>query len=171
MKRNYYNLYKDGNLIKENVTSAEIAKIVGMKSSQISSYVWHDRPFGDGYRAVVVEKIQIKPKEGQTKDDELLNVWDDEKQEFIYKNIKRKDVCKMFNLTSYKLSQYIAQNMYIQDRYLVSRVGETLTRWPQDLIDKWNEAVKAAELLRTGKGKMVRKYVNGKLKKYVEVIK
>jgi hypothetical protein len=167
MKRNYYNIYKDGELIHKGITSGEVTKITGISNV----YLYATRGYTkNGLTMEISHQVETKTKEGETKQNELLKIWDDKTKSFLHEEIKRKDVEKMFDLPSYKLSQYISQNYYIQGRYLVSRAGEKPKMWTQEQIDAWNEIREAAELLRTGKGKIVRKKVNGKWIGWVEVI-
>ena len=49
------------------------------------------------------------------------------------------------------------------------RAGGAKKKWEQKYIDAWNDIYDAAELIRTGKGKIVQKKVKGKWKKYTEV--
>ena len=49
------------------------------------------------------------------------------------------------------------------------RTGDVEKKLEQKYIDAWNNIYDAAELIRTGKGKIVRKKVKGKYIKYVEV--
>jgi hypothetical protein len=169
MKRNYYNIYKDGELVHKGITSGEVTRITGInnvyKYSQTGT-------ISKGYKIELSHQIESKTREGETKQNELLDVWDDKTKSYVYKRIKRKDLLKKFNITSYRLSQYISRNYYLKDRYLVTRAineKQQPTKWTQEQINTWNDIREAAELLRTGKGKIVQKKVKGKWKRYTEV--
>lgn len=170
MKRNYYNIItEDGELIHESLTSGEVSKLTGI--TNVFQYATKGVK-RNGQLIVLSHQVEIEAEEGETTQDEILNVWDDHTKTYAYKNIKRKDLLKILNMTSYRLSQNISRNHYIQDRYLVTRPTRELlhpSKWTQEQIDAWNEIRDAAELLRTDKGKIVRKKVKGKWVKYVEV--
>ena len=167
MKRNYYNIYKDGELIHKGITSGEVTKITGISNV----YLYATRGYTkNGLTMEISHQVETKVKEGETKMDELLDVWDDETKSYAYEGIKRGELLKILEISSYKLSQYMSKNYYVNDRYLVSRANKQINRWTQEQIDAWNEIREAAELLRTGKGKIVRKKVNGKWIGWVEVI-
>ena len=169
MRCNYYNLYQHNKLIKSDIPSREVESITGLEVLNLVNLAKYNSTFGDGYTVEINRKVVTKAKEGQTKDDEFLKIWDDKTKTFTHENIARKEVCKMFKIDSYRLAQYMKKMYYINDRYLVSRADKKEMIWPQDLIDRWNEVRQAAELLRTGKGKIVRKKVKGKYIKYTEV--
>ena len=166
MKRNYYNIYKDGELVYKGITSGEVTRITGINN--VYSYAIKGS-IRDGQTIELSHQVETKTKEGETKQNELLKIWDDKTKSFLHEKIKRKDVEKMFDLPSYRLSQYISKSYYIQDRYLVSRADTKEKKWTQKQIDAWNEIRDAAELIRTGKGKIVQKKVKGKWKRYTEV--
>ncbi len=166
MKRNYYNIYKDGELIHKGITSGEVTKLTGINN--VYSYAVKGS-VRDGQTIKLSHQVETKTKEGETKTDELLDVWDDETKSYVYEGIKRGELLKILEISSYKLSQYMSKNYYVNDRYLVSRANKQINRWTQKQIDAWNDIRDAAELLRTGKGKIVQKKVKGKWIKYVEV--
>lgn len=167
MKRNYYNIYKDGKLIHKGITSGEVTKLTGINN--VYSYAIKGS-VRDGQTIEISHQVETKTREGETKKNELLDVWDDKTKSYAYEGIKRGELLKILEISSYKLSQYMSKNYYVNDRYLVSRANKQINKWTQEQIDAWNEIREAAELLRTGKGKIVRKKVNGKWIGYVEVI-
>lgn len=172
MKRNYYNIIKDGEIVHKGITSSEVTKITGI--TNVFQYATKGS-VRDGQTIELSHQVDEEVNEGDTVQNQLLDVWDDKKKAYIHKEIKRSDLLKKLNMTSYRLSQNMSRGHFIQDRYLVTRSvsKEKLTpsKWTQEQIDAWNEIRKAAELLKTGKGKIVRKKVNGKWTGYVEEIK
>ena len=116
MRRNYYNLYQHGNLIKKDIPSREVESITGLEVLNLVNLAKHNSTFGDGYTVEINRKVVTEPKK------------------------KPKP-----------------------------RTGDVEKKWEQKYIDAWNEIRDAAELIRTGKGKIVRKKVNGKWIGYVEV--
>ena len=116
MRRNYYNLYQHGNLIKKDIPSREVEKIAGIEVLNLVNLAKHSSTFGDGYTVEINRKVVTEPK----------------------KKPKPK-------------------------------TGEVQKKWEQKYIDAWNEITYCAELIRTGKGKIVQKKVKGKWKRYTEV--
>lgn len=168
MKRNYYNIYKDGELIHKGITSGEVTKLTGINN--VYSYAIKGS-VRDGQTIELSHQVEIKTREGETKKNELLDVWDDEIKDYAYEGIKRGELLKILGVSSYRLSQNMSKNYYINGRYLVSRANKQKNKWSQEQIDTWNEIREAAKLLRTGRGRIVRKKVNGKWVGYVEEIK
>lgn len=116
MRRNYYNLYQHGKLIKKDILSRELEKIVGIEGLNLVNLAKRNSTFGDGYKVEINRKVVTEPKK------------------------KPKP-----------------------------RTGDVEKKWEQKYIDAWNDIYDAAELLKTGKGKIVQKKVNGKWVKYTEV--
>jgi hypothetical protein len=117
MKRNYYNLYQHGKLIKKDIPSREVESITGLEVLNLVSLAKYKSTFGDGYTVEINRKVVTEPK----------------------KKPKPK-------------------------------TGDVQKEWEQKYIDAWNDIYDAAELIRTGKGKIVQKKVKGKWVKYVEAI-
>jgi hypothetical protein len=116
MRRNYYNLYQHGKLIKKDILSRELEKIVGIEGLNLVNLAKRNSTFGDDYTVEINRKVVTEPK----------------------KKPKPK-------------------------------TGEVQKKWEQKYIDAWNDIYDAAELIRTGKGKIVKEKVNGKWKRYTEV--
>ena len=116
MRRNYYNLYQHGKLIKKDIPSREVESITGLEVLNLVNLAKHKSTFGDGYTVEINRKVVTEPK----------------------KKPKPK-------------------------------TGEVQKKWEQKYIDAWNDIYDAAELIRTGKGKIVQKKVKGKWKRYTEV--
>lgn len=117
MRRNYYNLYQHGKLIKKDIPSREVESITGLEVLNLVSLAKYKSTFGDGYTVEINRKVVTEPK----------------------KKPKPK-------------------------------TGDVEKKWEQKYIDAWNDIYDAAELIRKGKGKIVKEKVNGKWVKYVEAI-
>jgi ABC-type uncharacterized transport system ATPase component len=106
-----------------------------------------------------------------------LDVFDTKEECYIMQNATREEIAERFNLTKVNVSYNLKKGYRIGKRYKLLRQGDNLNEYkteqnyPIDLTTKWNDICKAAELIRTGKGKIVTKMVNGKPVKYTEVIK
>ena len=116
MRRNYYNLYQHGKLIKKDIPSREVESITGLELLNLVSLAKYNSTFGDGYTVEINRKVVTEPK-------------------------KKPE----------------------------PKTGDVQKEWEQKYVDAWNDIYNAAELIRTGKGKIVQKKVNGKWVKYVEV--
>lgn len=116
MRRNYYNLYQHGKLIKSDIPSREVESTTGLEVLNLVNLAKYNSIFGDDYTVEINRKVVTEPKK------------------------KPKP-----------------------------RTGEIEKKWEQKYIDAWNDIYDAAELIRTGKGKIVRKKVKGKWKRYTEV--
>lgn len=66
-----------------------------------------------------------------------------------------------------RLPKYV-EGAYHHGRYYVEKIGESKACIPGDLLKQWEEVNIAAELLRTGQGKIVSRIENGKRIKFVE---
>jgi len=96
----------------------------------------------------------------------------------IGKGLSAGQVCKLIGMpNSQMVSNYANAGTRYKYRYVIHKDGEDMQNRPArqkltlDFIKDWDNMCRAAELLRTGKGHIVTKRVNGKLIKCVEVIK
>ena len=67
-----------------------------------------------------------------------------------------------------RLPKYVDKS-YQHGRYLVEKTGENKNYIPEKFWKEWEDMNIAAELLRTGQGKIVSKIENGKRIKFVEL--
>ena len=86
MRRNYYNLYQHGKLIKKDIPSREVESITGLELLNLVSLAKYNSTFGDGYtveinRKVVTEpKKKPKPKTGDVQkewEQKYIDAWND----------------------------------------------------------------------------------------------
>ncbi|MDF2524773.1 MAG: hypothetical protein K0R31_2414 [Clostridiales bacterium] len=106
---------------------------------------------------------------------DLLDVYDTEDKKYVMKNASRIEIAEKFGITGKKVSYNLCHGYKLHGRYLFAEseeksFEENFKNTPSKLEAKWNDVVKAAALLRTGKGKMVTERINGKLVKYVKEV-
>jgi hypothetical protein len=93
----------------------------------------------------------------------------------IATKINSRQVSKLTGLDSRAVTNYSYNGYAYKGRYKVVKDGETGYKGNQkldmDMVKKWNNMMRAAELIRTGKGHIVTKRKNGKIFRYVEEIK
>lgn len=83
MRRNYYNLYQHGNLIKKDIPSREVEKIAGIEVLNLVNLAKYNSTFGDGYTVEINRKVVTEPKKKpkpRTGDVEKKNFTDKEKE-------------------------------------------------------------------------------------------
>lgn len=87
-------------------------------------------------------------------------------------------VCELIGMPNYQMvSNYANIGTRYKYRYAIQKDGEGIKKETASkkitlkLIKEWDDMCRAAKLLRTGKGHIVTKRVNGKLIKCVEAIK
>lgn len=87
-------------------------------------------------------------------------------------------VCELIGMPNYQMvSNYANIGTRYKYRYAIQKDGEDVKRETVskkitlELIKEWDDMRRAAKLLKTGKGRITTKKVNGKLIKYTEVIK
>jgi len=99
-----------------------------------------------------------------------FTVFDNGKQ--IAKGLTVREVHELLNIPKRSVYSYAAYGHVFRKRYTMEKDGETMLESTinADLKKQWNDMRKAAELLKTGKGKIVKEKVNGKWVKYVEAI-
>jgi hypothetical protein len=93
----------------------------------------------------------------------------------IATGITRQQVMDLLNITTKAVDYYTRKDSLYLKRYRIIQEDAPPKVHPRnitaDLKRDWDNMCRAAELLRTGKGHIVTKRVNGKLIKCVEVIK
>ena len=93
----------------------------------------------------------------------------------IATGITRQQVMDLLNITTKAVDYYTRKDSLYLKRYRIIQEDAPPKAQPRnitsDLKKDWDDMCKAAELLRTGKGRIVTKRADGKLVKYVEEIK
>ncbi|MDF2537446.1 MAG: hypothetical protein K0S76_467 [Herbinix sp.] len=77
MRRNYYNVYKDGKLIKANVNCYEVSDITGISKEKISKIASREA-IVNGFRITLGGKNELRVRRVQTPDNKTLVVVDSE---------------------------------------------------------------------------------------------
>ena len=62
MRRNYYNLYQHGELIKSDIPSREVESITGLEALNLVNLAKYNSTFGDGYTVEINRKVATEPK-------------------------------------------------------------------------------------------------------------
>ena len=62
MRRNYYNLYQHGKLIKKDIPSREVESITGLEVLNLVNLAKYNSTFGDGYTVEINRKVVTEPK-------------------------------------------------------------------------------------------------------------
>lgn len=98
-----------------------------------------------------------------------------DKGKTIATGITRQQVMDLLNITTKAVDYYTRKDSLYLKRYRIIQEDAPPKARPRsitsDLKKEWDDMCKAAELLRTGKGRIVTKRADGKLVKYVEEIK
>ena len=104
----------------------------------------------------------------------IYTVYDNGK--LIAKDVLAGEVARLTGVNTSCLHRYKSGKTLYQGRYKIIGVddgkpkGETGQKVSDEFIEDWNgNMMEAAQLIRTGKGKIVRKKVKGKWIAYVEV--
>lgn len=93
----------------------------------------------------------------------------------IATKITSKQVAELLNMPSKAVYNYASAGYTYNNRFTIDEDGEASVKKEQritpSLVAEWDDMMKAAELIRTGKGRIVTKRVGKELVKYTEVIK
>lgn len=101
--------------------------------------------------------------------DDLLDVFDIEKDTYIAKGAPRQAVADMLNITRDTISNCLTTGRKLKRRYIITISESQNNISPKDspkipvaLLKEWDEMTAAAELIRTGQGYITTKIVDGK---------
>ena len=105
------------------------------------------------------------------------SVLDTKENKIIGSGLIANQVCELIGIPSRQMvNNYSNRGSRYKNRYAIQKDGEDMQIKPisqkitLELKKKWEEMRKAAELLKTGRGRIVTKRVGKKLVKYTEVI-
>ena len=102
----------------------------------------------------------------------IYTVYD--KGKLIGKDILAGEVSRLTGVNTSCLHRYKSGMTLYQGRYKIIGIdsgkpkGKIGNKYSDETINEWEEMRQAADLIRTGKGRIVTKRVKGKLVKYVE---
>lgn len=101
---------------------------------------------------------------------ESLDVFDVKENKYLIKGITRQALSEMLDVTRNAISNYICTGKNLKGKYhiTISEVQGTqepvkvyANSFPVDLLKEWDEMTLAAELIRTGKGYIATRVVDG----------
>lgn len=100
-------------------------------------------------------------------------VIDRQNNEIIGKGLPYKELGELLDIDGLTASRYAVTKTLLQDRYEI-KVDGTLDNNPLKFtprqLEEWDKVREAAKLLKTGRGKIVARTVNGEVIKCVERI-
>jgi hypothetical protein len=106
------------------------------------------------------------------------SVLDIKENKTIGKGLSTNQVCKLIGMpNSQMVNNYANIGTHYKYRYAIQKDGEDMQiktisqKITLELKKEWEEMRKAAELLKTGRGRIVTKRKGGKIFRYVEEIK
>lgn len=114
-----------------------------------------------------------------------VDVYDLKEHSYTGKNVTKKEVEDLLNLTYNELSNFISKKRKCQGRYLIVRTGKEIntseeykgktenfkSSIPQKLWDEWDITCRIVKLVKSGKAVVQTNYINGKWVRYTEVLK
>ena len=90
----------------------------------------------------------------------------------IGEGLVHKELGQLLGVNGISASRYAITKTLLNDRYKIEvdgTLGGNKYNFPPKLLNEWNEVHEAAKLLKSGKGKMVTKIIEGKVIKCVEI--
>lgn len=104
------------------------------------------------------------------------NVYDVLLSKYVLKNVYATDIEKSIGLGKAKVSIYANRGHLYRNRFRIFMVATKelehihYTAETKKLMKEWDRMRQAALLLKTGRGRLVQRYIHGKIIKYVEAI-
>ena len=90
----------------------------------------------------------------------------------IGEGLTHKELGKLLGVDGISASRYAITKTLLNNRYKIEvdgTLGDNIYNFPPKLLKEWDKVHEAAKLLKSGRGKIVTKIVEGKVIKCVEI--